>query len=629
MMHRLITRIMHRFIVSIAAIGLGHAAAAEDADSAYVRYLRGLEGYQHPTSAPAPSSSAPAPAYRPIFKAPVAPAPPPPWLWTGFYIGPHVGAIVGTADFADPFGSSIFGDKVATPGFLAGGQVGYNWQAPNSNWVLGVEAAASGLNSDGTNTCLASSGLFVSATCHADPNAILTLTARGGYALGPFGRTLLYAKGGAAFVHDRFDIATNATSNFDGLAPLTTSSGFTKVGWTVGAGVEHAIAPAWSVKLEYDYVALSAQSVATPPGLVQPSLGSLGYNLSSAGATSVSQNLHEVNLGLNYKFGMDPLARWVSAPPGFPVKTPVTVVESGWDVEAGARYWYSSGRFQKDLGSATDAASATILNSRLTYVTTANSGEFFGRVDTPPDIFVKGNIGAGSLSSGHMNDEDWAIPPGFVGPGGVAYSNTLSDPVTGRIDYATLDVGYDLFRTAGDKLGMFVGYNYYKETKSAFGCTQIANPISDCVPALPGSVLGITEDSTWQSFRIGVNGEFTIADRFKLGADIAYLPHVDFSGTDDHVLRALIVSQSGLGKGVQLEGILSYLITDQFSVGVGGRYWAMWTTRDAVAQFGGFPCPCQTLPAKTERHGAFLQASYKFGAWRRGPAGGPVEWSPF
>jgi len=44
MMHRLITRIMYRLIMYIAAIGLVHAAAAEDADSAYARYLRGLEG---------------------------------------------------------------------------------------------------------------------------------------------------------------------------------------------------------------------------------------------------------------------------------------------------------------------------------------------------------------------------------------------------------------------------------------------------------------------------------------------------------------------------------------------------------------------------------------------------------
>jgi hypothetical protein len=83
------------------------------------------------------------------------------------YLGPHVGAGAGTADIADPFGSSIFGDKVPTPGFLAGGQIGYNWQAPNSPWVFGLETGLDWLDSDGTNTCLAASGLFVSANCHA------------------------------------------------------------------------------------------------------------------------------------------------------------------------------------------------------------------------------------------------------------------------------------------------------------------------------------------------------------------------------------------------------------------------------------------------------------------------------
>jgi hypothetical protein len=63
---------------------------------------------------------------------------------------------------------------------------------------------------------------------------------------------------------------------------------------------------------------------------------------------------------------------------------------------------------------------------------------------------------------------------------------------------------------------------------------------------------------------------------------------------------------------VQLEGILSYLVTDQFSLGVGGRYWAMWTTKDAITEFGGAPCPCQTLPAKTDRYGVFVQAAYRF-----------------
>jgi hypothetical protein len=44
--------------------------------------------------------------------------------WTGFYIGGHIGAGTGTAKFTDPFGSSVYGDKVTTPGFLAGGQIG-------------------------------------------------------------------------------------------------------------------------------------------------------------------------------------------------------------------------------------------------------------------------------------------------------------------------------------------------------------------------------------------------------------------------------------------------------------------------------------------------------------------------
>ncbi len=78
-------------------------------------------------------------------------------------------------------------------------------------------------------------------------------------------------------------------------------------------------------------------------------------------------------------------------------------------------------------------------------------------------------------------------------------------------------------------------------------------------------------------------------------------PYVQFNGADDHVLRALTIHETGTGTGVQLESVLSYLITDQFSMGVGGRYWCMWTTKDAIADFAGAPYPCQMLPAKADR----------------------------
>src|SRR5260370_4595203 len=126
-------RMMYRSIMCIAAIGLVHEAAAGEVDTAYQRYLRGLEAYAHPVSAPAPSDPpiskervAPAPSDPPIFKAPIskewiAPAPPA-RSWTGLYVGVHVGAAAGTGNFADPLSWSIFGDKVTTAGFLAAGR---------------------------------------------------------------------------------------------------------------------------------------------------------------------------------------------------------------------------------------------------------------------------------------------------------------------------------------------------------------------------------------------------------------------------------------------------------------------------------------------------------------------------
>lgn len=624
----------YRLVICIVAIGFVRAAAAEEIDTAYLRGSLGYDAhasaYQvqqiaptaYPTRAMVPpyraNETVPPPVYIPIrgaepeavpvYKGPLVVAPPV-WFWTGFYIGSHFGGILGTANFADPFGPSIYGDDVTTPGFAAGAQIGYNWQAPNSPLVLGVEADFSWIDASGTNTCLAYSGLFVSADCRLQPDRMGDLTARVGWVYGPAGHSLVYAKGGAAVVHSQADITTNATADFSGLPPQVATSSFTKVGWTVGAGVEHAVAPGWSVKLEYDYINLGGETVATPQGLTQPTPDVNFYDFTSTGTTRVTESVHQVNLGLNYKLGADPSAQWHQMVAAFPVQPSRILALSGWEAEIGTRYWYSDGRFQKNLGDTADPETADMLASRLTYDSIVNSGEIFGRLESSDNIFLKGNVGLGGLSNGHLNDEDWVLFGGTV-----AYSNTLSDPVRTNISYATVDVGYDFFRSPAYKLGAFVGYNYYKDNKSAYGCAQIANTFSDCVPAVPNSVPVITEDDTWQSFRVGANGEMTVADRLKLGADIAYLPYAQFSGIDDHLLRALTIQESGVGRGMQLESILSYLITERFSVGVGGRYWVMWTTNNAIADFAGAPCPCQTQPAETQRYGVFVQAAYKLGS---------------
>ncbi|TYO64549.1 hypothetical protein FXV83_21345 [Bradyrhizobium hipponense] len=63
---------------------------------------------------------------------------------------------------------------------------------------------------------------------------------------------------------------------------------------------------------------------------------------------------------------------------------------------------------------------------------------------------------------------------------------------------------------------------------------------------------------------------------------------------------------------------MSYLVTSNFSVGVGGRYWAMWTKKHSDTTCTGCgpdPISVDELGSEKysmERWGTFLQASYKF-----------------
>ena len=79
----------------------------------------------------------------PPVKAPVLKAPAALWSWSGLYIGGHIGASLSLTDIADPLGAPIYGDKVRTPGFIGGGQIGFNHQVGSA--VFGVEADVSGV----------------------------------------------------------------------------------------------------------------------------------------------------------------------------------------------------------------------------------------------------------------------------------------------------------------------------------------------------------------------------------------------------------------------------------------------------------------------------------------------------
>ena len=77
-----------------------------------------------------------------------------------------------------------------------------------------------------------------------------------------------------------------------------------------------------------------------------------------------------------------------------------------WMVEIGGRYWFSSGRTQKDLFG---FAQSDGLLSRLTYTgLNAHTGEVFGRVEHVTGFLFKGFAGGGAITNGNLRDEDFA-----------------------------------------------------------------------------------------------------------------------------------------------------------------------------------------------------------------------------
>jgi opacity protein-like surface antigen len=509
------------------------------------------------------------------------------YSWRGFYLGYHLGGALDLADVGDPFGASLFGDRVRAPGPSAGGQLGYNWHS--GAVLLGIEADASFADLDGTNTCFAVSGTYISSNCRVHVDAFGTLAGRLGYALPGDGRTLLYAKGGLAWVH----AGTAAKPNGGAGLPGTFNDGVAW-GWTLGAGIERAIGPRWTLKAEYDFLSVD-ERIAVPASLTQPA-PPLGPLVPTNGTrTGVAQDLHAFKLGMNYRLAPAQNGEADLAPD--PVRR-ITVT-------AGARYVHGWGQFHKDLGIPQQRLSS--LASRLTYDTTpSDGGEAFARVDLPWGLMAKGFIG-GASGGGKLNDEDWGVPfpTAFV-----PYSNTISE-VENDITYGVVDVGYAWWRRQRFSVALYLGYTQLREDMEAYGCRQIANQFSDCVPPLPTSTLGITEDDKWHGLRLGSAIDFAVTSRLALTADAAYLPYVTFSGVDDHVIRDLVSPEDGRGIGVQLEASLSYLLTESLSVGVGGRYWSFWTT-DGEVNFGrtGTIVPMRFA---SEQAQLLVQGAYKFG----------------
>jgi len=242
-----------------------------------------LAGAALVASAMAPAIAADLAAAPFYSKAPVLPAF---YNWAGFYAGLNAGGASSHNCWTLTLAPALPEGCHNATGGLAGGQLGYRWQA--SSWIFGVEAQGDWANLTGSSPSL----LVLrgsTATNQSKTDALGLFTGQAGYA---WNSVLWYVKGGAAVTHDKYrGIATATGLAFD-------QASETRWGGALGTGLEWQFAPGWSVGVEYDHLFMGNHGV-TFTSLAPP----LGIATRSEG---IKQDVDMGMVRLNYTFSAAP-----------------------------------------------------------------------------------------------------------------------------------------------------------------------------------------------------------------------------------------------------------------------------------------------------------------------------------
>jgi outer membrane immunogenic protein len=262
-------------------------------------------------------------APRPYIKAPPIVAAV--YDWTGFYVGANLGWSFGRARTdVTVAGAPFASTSQRMEGILGGLQAGYNWQSGPA--VFGLETDIQATDQKGSSrlfgfipgtpdipavpctlfdppapACIPNTG---SPAIPGTPSVTSVVnyqnklpwfgTLRGRLGFTPAERWLVYATGGLAYG----EVTTNETLNVNGaIASLSTNR--TRLGWTVGAGVEAALWSNWTAKLEYLYIDF---------GTINDTLTGIAPITPIVTGSRVTDQI--LRVGLNYRFDHAAVARY-------------------------------------------------------------------------------------------------------------------------------------------------------------------------------------------------------------------------------------------------------------------------------------------------------------------------------
>jgi len=236
----------------------------------------------------------------------------------------------------------------------------------------------------------------------------------------------------------------------------------------------------------------------------------------------------------------------------------------------GLRYWYSQSHSDLDTGdfhwNSVDGVSS-------------HTAELVGELeDTQSTAFARAYVGLGKNVDGEGNFRSY--------PSGPLEETTLA--------YVVVDGGWRLAQFANDRVRLkgFVGYQF----------------LNDGVKAEESSSI-LEQTRHWHAIRLGMTVDADITERIGVSFDAAAVPwsynRVDtpWSATRDESWR------SAWTYGFEADAMLNVDLTQNWQVGVGGRYWWLQSNFDRRYISSGDKL---VYEQNYQRYGLLLESKYQF-----------------
>lgn len=306
-------------------------------------------------------------------------------------------------------------------------------------------------------------------------------------------------------------------------------------------------------------------------------------------------------------------------------------------VDVGVTGWFSQGETVWSHNASGLDPNLGNPSSKLKYKDTGtNVTEISGRVQLKNKIFFRGAFGYGAVGGGRLTDDDFLSAQGAAAAGSAVsgaqrFSRTFSDIGGDNLWYLSADLGATAytFRENKGTLGVFAGFQYWRERLEATGVTQAecTTPNSP-IPAYRCAPVGtvqfsnqtvITNTTTWFSGRLGGEIEYKLDPRVSIDAKVAMLFSY-LNNEDIHHLRTDLAQNpsfrmTGLGIGTNSNVNLRVWIWDRLYLTGGYQVW--WNRVLFADQWKLYGADGSTATApltlfQTLRHGPTVGLTYIF-----------------